>query len=122
MQRRESGRGVEPPQHRLINQAMLPQVRTTVNNAVSDGNRRRQFAASKNLFDPANRIPLGGDGYCLGEQRVRLRIRAWNLPPSSPIDCASPESNASVRDALARYKPNFREDEPLFSARMIVPE
>ena len=74
MQRREGGRSVELPQHQLINQAMLPQVRTTVNNAVSDGNRRRQFAASKNLSDPANRIPLGGDGYCLGEQRVRLRI------------------------------------------------
>jgi hypothetical protein len=67
MQRRESGRSVQPPQHRLINQAMLPPVRTTVNNAVSDGNRRRHFAASKNLSDPDNRIPLGRNGYYLGE-------------------------------------------------------
>src|SRR5665213_67369 len=46
--------------------------------------------------------------------------RARKCRAPSPIESASPESSVSVRDAPTRYKPNFREDEPLFSVRMIV--
>ncbi len=48
-----------------------------------------------------------------------LRVKSA-LP--SPIDCASPESGTSVRDAMKRYKPNLSDDEPLFSARTIESE
>src|SRR5580704_6823069 len=41
---------------------------------------------------------------------------AWNLPPSLPIDSASPESNISIREDRAQYNPNLSEEEPLFSA------
>src|ERR1700733_11776363 len=41
---------------------------------------------------------------------------AWNLPPSLPIDSASPETSLSIRADPTRYNPNLSEEEPLFSA------
>src|SRR6202050_2087908 len=42
---------------------------------------------------------------------------AWNLPPSLPIDSASPETSLSIRADPTRYNPNLSEEDPLFSAR-----
>lgn len=74
MQRRKSGRSVQPLQHRFIDQAMLTQVWTAVNDTVSDGNGRGHFAVRENLPDPDNRIPLGRNGYCLAPQGIGIRI------------------------------------------------
>src|ERR1700683_3661622 len=41
---------------------------------------------------------------------------AWNLPPSLPIDSASPETSLSIPADPTRYNPNLSEEEPLFSA------
>ena len=74
MQRREGGGGLELPQDRVIDEAMLPKLRSAMHDAMPDGGRRRHFGVGKKSSDADDRFPLAGNGYCLGKQRISARI------------------------------------------------
>src|SRR3984893_16323821 len=64
MQRREGGSSFQLQQHRLVNQAMLLELRSAMDDSVSDGGRRRHFGVGKELSDATDRIPLYGNRWC----------------------------------------------------------
>ena len=73
MQRREGGSSLELPQHRVIDQAMLPKLRSAMHDAMPDGGRRRHFGVGKKSCDADDGLPLVGNGCRLGEQAYSCR-------------------------------------------------
>ena len=116
MQRREGGCRFELPQDRIINEAMLPELRPAMHNAMPDGGRGRHFGVGEKTSDADDRFPLAGNGTVSESNAFPCESCAWNLPLLSPIDSASPESSLSIREDPTRYNPNLSEEEPLFSA------
>ena len=74
MQRREGGSSFKLPQDRIVDEAMLPELRSAMHDAMPDGGRRRHFGVGKKSSDADDRFPLAGNGCRLGEQRIVARI------------------------------------------------
>ena len=74
MQRREGGSSFKLPYDRIINEAMLPELRSAMHDSMPDGGRCRHFGVGKKSSDANDRFLLAGNGYCLGEQRIFVRI------------------------------------------------
>src|SRR5207245_9785510 len=74
MQRREDGGSFEVAQDRIVNEAMLPQRRSAVHDAMPNGGRRRHLVVGTTCSDAGDRFPLAGNRYCLAQQRISARI------------------------------------------------
>ena len=74
MQRREGGSGFKLTYDQIINEAVLPELRSAMHDSMSDGGRCRHFGVGKKSSDADDRFPLAGNGYRLGEQRIVARI------------------------------------------------
>ena len=83
-------------------QAMLPELRTAMHDAMPDGVRRRHLEVGKQSADADDRVSLAGNGRCLGEATNFRASSAWNLPPLSPIDSASPAISNSACEGPTR--------------------
>ena len=118
MERREGCRRFELHQNRIVNEAMLAEFWTAMDNSMPDSGRHRHFGVDEQASDTNDCFSLTGNGTALGEQRVSMRVFCMEFPPLSPIASASPEMSFSIRENPRRYSPNLREDEPLFSASM----
>ena len=74
MQRREGGRRFELRQDRIVDEAMLPEFRTAMDNAMPDCGRRRHFGVDEKPSDADDCFPLARNGTRLGEQCVSVRV------------------------------------------------
>ena len=87
MQRREGGCGLKLPQDRIIDEAMLPQLRSAMHDSMPDGGRRRLFGVGKKSSNADDCFPL------VWEWRLSPRATSFRANPArgicrlcSPID------------------------------------
>ena len=65
VQRRKDGGKLQFPEHRLVNQAMLPELRPAMHNAMPDGVKRRHLGVGKKSTDAGDRFALARNGTIL---------------------------------------------------------
>jgi len=70
MQRREGRSSIKLPEDRIVNEAMLPELRSAMHDSTS---RSRHFGVGKNTSDADDRFSLAGNRYRLGEHRIFAR-------------------------------------------------
>ena len=83
MQRRKGRCGVQLMQDLLVDQAMLPQLRSAMHDAMTDSGGGRSAAIVEELSDTGNGVPLVFDGSLLVEPRIGaqiLRMKLATLP------------------------------------------
>jgi hypothetical protein len=79
MQRRKGDGSLKLPQHRVINNAMLPKLRSAMHDSMPDRARCRHFGVGKKSSNADERFPLARNGDCLREQRFSARILRVDL-------------------------------------------
>ena len=70
----KSSRRFELRQNRIVDEAMLPEFRTPMDNAMPDCVGHRHLGIDKKLSDADDCFPLARNGARLGEQYVSVRI------------------------------------------------
>src|ERR1700733_10245837 len=74
MQRRKGRCGVQLLHYLSIDQAMLPQLRSAMNDTVTDSDGSRGAALVKEFPDAGNSFPLGGNGQHLDQRRTVAHV------------------------------------------------
>ena len=116
MQWREGGGRFKLPEDRIINQAVLPELRSAMHDSMPDGGRCRHFAVRKKFSDAEIASRWLGMAAVSESNAFPCESSRVELSFLSPIDSASPESSLSIREGPTRYNPNLSDEEPLFSA------
>ena len=62
VQRRKGGGSLKFPEHRLVNRAMLPELRPAMHDAMPDGVKRRHLGVGKKSTDAGDRFALARNG------------------------------------------------------------
>jgi hypothetical protein len=74
VQRREGAGGLELPQDRIIDEAMLPELRSAMHDPMPYGGRRWNTGLGEKSPDADDRFPLAWNWYPLAQQRIFLGI------------------------------------------------
>ena len=74
MQRRKGRGGIQLLHDLSVDQAMLPKLRSAVNDTVTDRDGGRGAAVIKEFPDAGNCFPLGGNGQDLDQPRITAHI------------------------------------------------
>jgi len=74
VQWREGGCRFELPQHRFVDQAVVPKIRAPVHHAMPDRERLDLFAVCEKRLDAFDRVLLGSEIRRFGNQRFIVRI------------------------------------------------
>src|ERR1700728_4444648 len=82
MQRRKGRRGVQLLHDLSVDQAMLPQLRSAMNDTVTDRDGGTGAALVKEFSDASNGFPLGGNGRGLDQPRMGAQIPRVKLATS----------------------------------------
>src|ERR1700722_13610315 len=95
MQRRKGRCGVQLLHDLSVDQAMLPQLRSAMNDTVTDRDGGRSAAIVKEFPDASNCFPLGENGRRLDQSPIISQILRATLSPS-PADRFGPTGQQQV--------------------------
>src|SRR5438874_12837624 len=98
---------------------MLPELRSAVDDAVSDRGGYGQVRVGKQSADADDRCSCLGREAASESTEFPFESWAWKLPSLPPIASAWPESSISVAEGPTPYNPNLSDEEPLFSASIV---
>ena len=120
MQRRERDGLLQLRQNVAIDKAMAQKSGAAMHDAMPDSRSHRKFSVGQKLADTSNGVFLAGNRRRYREKTIAGGIDCVKFGiAGSPIASASPDTSISALEGPTRYRPNFNEDEPLFSARIV---